>query len=569
MMWFLGAGTSRTAGLPAALDIIWDLKHRYYCLHENQELQSHDINNNSIKQKIQAYMDSKGFPALWSAEEYSFYFGLIFGDDYASQQKYICEALSSDKVSLNVGNRALAALLEMGLARIIFSTNFDDVLETAYAAVSGKNLSAFHLEGSYAALAALNVEQFPLYAKIHGDFRYKSIKNLEEDLLSNDLEIQKCFLAAATRYGLVVSGYSGRDENVIAMFRCALDQNNAFPHGLFWTVTKLPSVADSVRDLISYAHSKGVSASLVEMGTFDEMLSKIWRQVEGKPREIDAKVRTASVKSVAIPLPAPGKQYPILRTNALPVIAPPVLCGSVNLADAITFHELTKKKIEKSPNAILTYTDRVLFWGDTQEIDKIFPKDKGASIQSYEFGDAVQSVATSTFVKSFFEEALATAFCRDKPLFLRRSKNKTYYAVVRSDAEKDDMFLPLRNVLGFNGAPGVITGNVPGQRDVIWAEAVSIRLEERGGKLWVMLRPDIWIKPLAKRQEAVAFLRSRRLKRYNNKSYDLLDAWIGILLGSVGEGGTVKVTCFPGVEFGGVFDIGTRTAYSGGGVDGR
>jgi hypothetical protein len=42
LMWFLGAGTSRTAGLPTATDIIWDLKHRYYCLHENQDLQSHD-----------------------------------------------------------------------------------------------------------------------------------------------------------------------------------------------------------------------------------------------------------------------------------------------------------------------------------------------------------------------------------------------------------------------------------------------------------------------------------------------------------------------------------------------
>ncbi|MGH8659945.1 MAG: hypothetical protein ACREV4_16110 [Gammaproteobacteria bacterium] len=149
-MWFLGAGTSRTAGLPTAVDIIWDLKLRYYCLHENQDLQSHDINNNAIKQKIQAYMNSKGFPALLSPEEYSFYFKLTFGDDYEAQQTYINRALASDKVSLNIGHRALAALLEMELAKIIFTTDFEDVIEIAYAAVSGKNLSPFHLEGSYA-----------------------------------------------------------------------------------------------------------------------------------------------------------------------------------------------------------------------------------------------------------------------------------------------------------------------------------------------------------------------------------------------------------------------------------
>lgn len=85
-MWFLGAGTSRTAGLPTAVDIIWNLKLRYYCLYENQDLQSHDINKNAIKQKIQAYMDSKGFPAPGSPEEYSFYFDLTFRNDYEAQQ---------------------------------------------------------------------------------------------------------------------------------------------------------------------------------------------------------------------------------------------------------------------------------------------------------------------------------------------------------------------------------------------------------------------------------------------------------------------------------------------------
>ena len=330
LMWFLGAGTSRSAGLPTATDIIWDLKRRYYCLHENQDLQSHDINNNAIKLKIQAYMGNKGFAALWSPEEYSFYFDLTFGNDYAEQQKYINEALANDKVSLNIGHRVLAALLEMGKARIIFTTNFDDVIESAYSAVSSKNLSVFHLEGSYAALSALNAERFPLYCKIHGDFRYKKIKNLTEDLLSNDREIQKCFAAAATRYGLIVSGYSGRDENVMSMFRKVIDQNNAFPQGLFWTAPRISEVAESVHDLIAYASLKGVRANLVETGTFDEMLSKVWRQMPGKPQLLDEKVRTARVVSVSIPLPAPGKKYPILRTNALAVIASPARCGAID-----------------------------------------------------------------------------------------------------------------------------------------------------------------------------------------------------------------------------------------------
>lgn len=563
-MWFLGAGTSRSAGLPTATDIIWDLKRRYYCLHENQNLQSHDINNNAIKQKIQMYMDGMGFPAIWSPEEYSFYFDLLFSTDNQAQQRYIQESLANEKVSLNIGHRVLAGLMEMGQARIVFTTNFDEVIETAFAEVAGKNLSTFHLEGSYAALDALNGENYPIYAKIHGDFRYQSIKNLTEDLRSNDREIQKCFLAAATRYGLVISGYSGRDENVMTMLRKAIEQNNAFPHGLFWTVPRLSSVERGVLEVIAYAKDKGVRAGVVETGTFDEMLSKIWRQVNDKPQAIDGKVRTACVASVSIPLPAPGRQFPVLRTNALPVLMTPPHCGVVELDGAVTFGELQKKYIEHSVNAIWTYTDKILFWGNKEEIIKMLPTDKSPTIKLYNVEDGPRLASESTFVRSFFEEAIATALCHGKPLFLRR-KARTYYAVVQNDAANDKLFSRLRNELGYKDKQAYISGNVPGLRDVSWSECISIQLEERGGSLWVMLRPDIWIKPLARRQEAREFLRKRRLYRYNNQSYRILDAWIQILLGEVGSGNAVKVSCLLGTDYSAEFEIGTRTAYSRGG----
>ena len=560
LMWFLGAGTSRSAGLPTATDIIWDLKLHHYCLHENQDLQSHDVNNKAVKQKIQTYMDSKGYPTSGSPEEYSFYFDLTFGNNSAEQQNYINAALSEDKVSLNVGHRALAALLEMGKIKIIFTTNFDEVIETAYANVSGKNLSAFHLEGSYAALEALNSERFPLYAKIHGDFRYQSIKNLAKDLRGNDSEIQRCFLAASTRYGLIVSGYSGRDSNVMTMFREAIDQNNAFPHGFFWTVPRICEAAESIEELLEEARNKGVQANIVETGTFDELLSRIWRQVEGKPQFLDNKVRTAKVASVSIPLPSPGKRYPILRTNALPVIKTPERCGTVDVCGSITFSEMKEKVIEKSPNAILRYTDRILFWGDEAEVLKVLTDKEIKSFQPFELNNEIKEIASPSIVKSFFEEALVTATCSGKPLLIRRRAN-TYYAVVRADASKNKAFADLRNVLS-SMHQNTITGSVLGLPGVTWAEAVSIHLEDWGDNLWVLLRPDIWIRPLARRQEARDFMRQRRLRRYNRQSFRLLDAWIKILLGSLGHGNIVEVACFQDTAYGAAFEIGTRSAYS-------
>ena len=563
-MWFLGAGTSRTAGMPTATDITWDLKRKYYCLQENQDLQTHNINNQAIRGKIQDYLDSKGFPALRTPEEYSFYFNLTFGVDYGSQQMYIGGQLDSHKISLNIGHRVLAAFLEMGLARVVFTTNFDEVIETAFSAVTDKCLTAFHLEGAYAALDALNAERFPIYAKIHGDFRYKSIKNLAADLLNNDQEIQKCFLAASNRYGFIIAGYSGRDANVMAMFNAALEQNNPFPLGLFWTTPRLSDVADTVGELISSARKKGVRAHIIETGTFDIMLSKMWRQLPEKPENLDLKVRTAKARPVSIPLPPSGNRYPILRTNALAITRCPRQCATVDYAAPVTFQELNDKMHEHRPNAILSYTDRILFWGSPDEIYKIFDKEKIKAIEDFTFEDSAASIAQSSIIKSFFEKALAQSLCHEKPLVLRR-KDKTYYAVVNHGDVNNSLLQPLKDAVGYQRKPGYITGSVSGLNKAFWAEALSIKLEERSGSLWLLIRPDIWVTPLSMRENATDFLRSKKIGRYNNQSYFLLNAWIKVLFGSIGDGQEVSVSCFPNTDYAPTFKVSTRTAFSYGG----
>ncbi|WP_369816915.1 SIR2 family protein [Nitrosovibrio sp. Nv17] len=80
----------------------------------------------------------------------------------------------------------------------VFTTNFDTVLEKAVAEVSGRPLAAFHIEGSYAANDVLSNEQYPIYCKLHGDFRYQSVKNLSADLKAQDDELGKCLVAPGT-----------------------------------------------------------------------------------------------------------------------------------------------------------------------------------------------------------------------------------------------------------------------------------------------------------------------------------------------------------------------------------
>lgn len=558
-MWFLGAGSSRSSGLPTALDLIWDLKRRYYCAQENQDVQAHNVGNHAIRAKIQGYIDGKGFPAAWSPEEYSFYFELTFGTDYGAQRSYIQSQLSTDKVALTVGQRALGALLAMGRIRLVFTTNFDTVVETAYAAVTGENLDAFHLEGSYAALDALNSETFPLYAKIHGDFRYRSIKNLSADLLANDEQIQKCFVAAAGRYGLLVTGYSGRDANVLAMLEKALEQPNPFPQGIYWTTPCADSIAPVVAKLVEAARSKGVDAYVVETGPFDVMLSKIWRQLPDKPQSLDEKVRSARAQTALIRLPQPGTNYPILRTNALEVVATPRRCGRF-VADGLVAADLFAGVREKKPDAIVSFQDGAIFWGDPQQISASLEGLVSNDTAPHEFLDPVSEIAASTYLQSFFEQGIAKAVCADKPVLLRK-KGREYFAVIDSRHSDDARLASLKTAIGYHG-PGEISGVVPGLRETFWAEAVKLSLEERAGVLWLLLEPDIWIKPLAQRKNAREFLRERKLKRFNNRSYDILTAWIEILLGTVGQGQLVSISYKPQSDYPADFTISTRTAFS-------
>jgi hypothetical protein len=54
--WFLGAGTSATAGIPTATDILSDMKRRYHCREEKQDISRQDLQNEAVRTKIQSFL---------------------------------------------------------------------------------------------------------------------------------------------------------------------------------------------------------------------------------------------------------------------------------------------------------------------------------------------------------------------------------------------------------------------------------------------------------------------------------------------------------------------------------
>lgn len=545
--WFIGAGTSAVAGLPTAVDVIWYLKLRYYCREENQKLSRQDLQIVAVRERIQAFMLSRGFPPEGDSSEYTGYFEKAFGDDKERQRQFLSALLSEKNVTLSVGNRVLGAMLAMGCARAVFGTNFDTVVERAVADVSGKSLTAFHLEGAASANKALSNEEFPIYCKLHGDFRYDSIKNLAADLASQNADLGKALINAANRFGFIVAGYSGRDASVMTLLRSALSTSNPFPHGLFWTVMKGATILPVVQQLIDEARQKGVEAAIIEVETFDAFMLRLWRNLENKDAALDAKVHRSHQTRVSIPLPDPGRG-PTLRVNALPVLKLPTQCQELTLKTARDWSDL--RAITRASEGALLFTkaDKVLCWGAEAIVREQFPD--LLSIGAHDLLPELGDIERHLHIKGFVEDALCRALARNRPLLSRTTRTASFLI---ADPHHDDQsaFGALQQVVG--KIAGQIAGlfaptdkDHPEPQKVHWAEALRVSIEFVEGKVWLLLDPDVWIWPQRARKGAAHFLDERRGDRYNKTYNALIEAWLTILLGNGNRQSTVSFSAFDG-----------------------
>jgi hypothetical protein len=564
--WFFGAGASRMSGLPTAADIIWDLKRRYYCREENQDVSRQDMQSPAVIARIQSFMDARGFPQLWADAEYTTYFTKIFGADKERQRSYIRAILSEDKVNLTVGNRIMGALLASGFTRIAFTTNFDSVVERAVAEVSGRSLTAYHLEGSSAAGQALANEEYPIYCKLHGDFRYDSVKNLAEDLAKQDRALAECMLTAASRFGFIITGYSGRDESVMDLFQTALTRPNPFPHGLFWTGIRGGQVLPAVTRLIEAAKKVSVRAQYIEVDTFDALMLRLWRNLPGRPTTLDVKIGKSLPAGVNITIPTAGTGAPLMRMNALPVTTLPTRAVVVRTSTEIDWPTLRKIQHDADSRILVTKGAEIFCWGDRAAITKAFGA-RSPRIEGVDLPDDITGSETLA-IKGFMEEGIATALARGHPLLVRR---RGLSQILITDAHADDLtpLDALKSVIGrltgqVSGLFALVDEEHPAPEKIFWAEAARVSLTRKNGATWLIVDPDIWIWPPRARETAREFLDERRRDRLNAKFDRILTAWSKVLTGTVERGVSVKLAAFDShdTDANPNFVIGSRTGFS-------
>ncbi|UCE67569.1 MAG: SIR2 family protein [Candidatus Zixiibacteriota bacterium] len=522
IMWFLGAGASSSAGLPTAINMIWDFKRLIYCTKNKIPIETcRDLNDSLLKDRLQKFFDSTGnCPAINSNDEYAFYFEKAYPNE-KDRRTYIDRLMRGATPSY--GHLILATLLKLDKARIVWTTNFDKVLEDAiYKIYNGtSDLLIATLDTSAIAIEALAENRWPLLIKLHGDFHSRRLKNIPEELKRHDDNLRDELFKACLKYGLAVSGYSGRDDSIMEIFEKAIE-HNGFRNGLFWFHPSTTAISPRIQDLILKAKEKKIEAYIIECETFDELLGDIINLFEDIPTEIQKYLNMEKPKIIDVPVPKPGNGWPLIRFNAFLVTSFPNVCRLIK-CNIGGIKEVNRVIEDSNADVIATRrTVGVLAFGSDTVLRNIFEKYDVSEFDLYSLEKNRLFFESGEY--NLIYSALGLALCRNRPVNIAKIRN-SYIAYIDADESKNEIFQPLRK------AVGVLCGKIP-NTEFSWMEAIAFKLEQRLGKFWLLIEPTIFIdykKDDIVPDSAKEFVRERLARRYNREWNEVLEAW-GIII---------------------------------------
>ena len=517
LMWFLGAGASAAGGVPTAMDMIWEFKQLLFVTQRRMHLSEvSDLSNPVILDRLQGHIELlNDMPAAGDPEEYAAMFEKVYPSE-SDRRAYLDDKLSKAKPSY--GHIALATLLKAKRAGIVWTTNFDPLVADACAKVYGGtgNLTTADLESPDRALQAIQEERWPVEIKLHGDFRSRSLKNTEEELKTQDAQLGQALNHSCQRYGLVVAGYSGRDDSVMDSLEQAVAVPGSFPAGLFWLNRGDHTPLTRVNQLLHTASERGIEAGIVSIESFDEVMRDLVRLAGGlDKRELDAFAQERQVWSAA-PIPTGNKGAPVIRLNALPIVHAPTVCRRV-LCDIGGTAEVRRAIRRAGVDVIAVRSQNgVLAFGSDEDVRTAFGSYgiKEFDLHTFE----VKRQRYDSTERGLLREALTKALERQIDLVATRHRRSDL--LVPRDPTASH-WSDLRKLVS------TLAGNVKGHPGLQWKEGVGVRLDWANDRLWMLFEPRTVFEGLndSNRHAAADFGRERAVKRYNREISQLLDFW--------------------------------------------
>lgn len=347
--WFLGAGASAAADIPTGYDMILDFQTRLYTEATGLTLDQVDRSDPLWNARIRAHFDGQhGFPPGGDPTEYSVAFAAVY-PEAADRRTYIEEQVR--RGTATYGHRVLASLISTKRVPAVVTTNFDPLVECT-AVITDEllpveqrsHLNTAAIDSAERGERAVAENTWPLLLKLHGDYQEVALKNTSDELRKQDARHRATLIGLCGRFGLLVVGYSGRDESVIQALSEAVTAG-AFPAGLFWMRRPGSTLLPAVTDLLAHAEAAGVETALVEVSTFDELAGELIRN-SPLPEVLADYVNAKQDPPVVLPVQLPtveGGQFPVLRCSALPILELPHRARQFTLAEPTTTREFQQR----------------------------------------------------------------------------------------------------------------------------------------------------------------------------------------------------------------------------------
>jgi len=248
---FLGAGASVSSGIKTTGKMIDGWRQSLYATYRGDD----------------DYLVWLAKQDWYEAEdEYSRLFEMVY--DQPSQRRVYIEKCVKD-AKPNWGYAYLNGLIGNGIFNVVFTTNFDDLVNEACFAFTNELRPMVCAHDSAVSSVRLMSER-PKVIKLHGDFLYDSIKNTSSELQSLENNMRDKFAEFAKQYGLVVMGYGGNDQSVMDLLDVLVRSNNYFRNGIYWCLRKGSKPGKRLRQLL-----RNDRVFWVEVDGFDEIMADI------------------------------------------------------------------------------------------------------------------------------------------------------------------------------------------------------------------------------------------------------------------------------------------------------
>jgi hypothetical protein len=590
--WFLGAGASAASGIPTGYAMIRDFKAQIFCRENNLSKREIDTADPVWIERIDAFFQRTSIlPPDGDPTEYAAAFEAVYPQPRHRRQ-YIDDAIS--KGTPCFGHKVLGSLIASAKVDCVFTTNFDPLIEESALSANAILPAADQVRPTVAAIDSadramrcLNESDWPLVAKLHGDYQSIAIMNTGSELEQQDVRMRHVLVEAGKRFGMVFVGYSGRDASIMEALNATLAGQTPFPNGLYWVTSSASRLLPSVAEFLKKAQLAGVDVTIVECATFDELSADIIKTVD-LPMILLDRVMLGRPTPRLVPVNLPtseARSFPVLRYSALLIESMPRNARRIILATPTTSTAVRELLKQNNCKATVAANGRELaaFGRDQDMLGALAPL--GAKLA----GEVPLDPVADSWALGLLYDALVRGLARRRPL-IPRYKRSGHSIVVAPPRDGDDpertrqngqVLKRLRDAYGSG-----LTGLVPGL-GFPFQEGVFLKLDQVGGRWWCGFEPFTFVDvprpnlsqggnpddPSAADQDPMGaapdrggdptgdWRRERWAQRYNKNWAVIIDAWAQ-LLAKAGGGNRRAFGLEDGAGVDAMFDIAPVTGWS-------